>query len=76
MECTICEKKFNSVSSFYRHNWSNTHLLVCQIKDYENELRVLERKIERLTNFENHDKSDSQSQIMTIPILEKCVTYA
>jgi len=76
MECTICEKKFNSVSSFYRHNWSNTHLLVCQIKDYENELRVLERKIERLTNIENHDKSDSLSQIMPIPRLEKATAYA
>jgi len=64
------------MSAFYRHNWTDKHLLMCQIKEYENEIKVLERKIERLTNFENHDKSDTQSQIMTIPILEKCVTYA
>ena len=76
MECTICEKKFNSVSSFYRHNWSNTHLLVCQIKEYEREICVLERKIQRLTNFENHDISDSLSEIMTIPRLEKATAYA
>ena len=76
MECTLCERKFNSLSSFYRHNWSEKHLLICQIKEYENEIKVLERKIQRLTNFENHDISDPQSQIMTIPILEKATTYA
>ena len=45
MECTVCNKQFNSVSSFYRHNWSDKHLLVVQIKEYEKEIKVLERKI-------------------------------
>ena len=76
MECTLCERKFNSLSSFYRHNWSEKHLLICQIKEYENEIKVLERKIQRLTNIENHDISDSLSETMPIPCLEKCVTYA
>ena len=43
MECTVCNKQFNSVSSFYRHNWSDKHLLVCQIKEFEKEIKVLER---------------------------------
>ena len=76
MECTICERKFNHMSAFYRHNWTDKHLLMAQIKEYENEIKVLQRKIERLTNFENHDKSDSLSEIMPIPRLEKATTYA
>jgi len=75
MECTICERKFNSLSSFYRHNWSEKHLLMCQIKEYEGEIKILHRKIERLTNFENHDISDPLSETMHIPILEKATTY-
>lgn len=57
MECTICNKQFNSVSSFYRHNWSNTHLLMCQVKEYENEIKVLQRKI-----LINEDVINSLSQ--------------
>jgi hypothetical protein len=45
MECTICERKFNSNSSFYRHNWSNTHLLMCQIFEYEKQIKELEAVI-------------------------------
>jgi len=45
MECTICERKFNHMSAFYRHNWTDKHLLMCQIKEYENEIKVLQRKI-------------------------------
>jgi len=71
MECTICERKFNSLSSFYRHNWSDKHLLMCQIKEYEREIKVLERKLAQYPNI-----SDIESQIMQIPRLEKCVTYA
>jgi len=76
MECTLCERKFNSLSSFYRHNWSEKHLLICQIKEYENEIKILQRKIERLTNFENHDISDTLSETMTIPILKRETAYA
>ena len=45
MECTVCDRKFNSLSSFYRHNWSDKHLLMCQIKEFEKEINVLQRKI-------------------------------
>jgi len=45
MECTICERKFNHLSAFYRHNWTDKHLLMLQIKEYEKEIKVLERKI-------------------------------
>ncbi len=76
MECTICERKFNHLSAFYRHNWTDKHLLNAQIKEYEKEIKVLERKIQRLANAENHDIFDTQSQTMHIPRLEKCVTYA
>ena len=60
MECTICERKFNSLSSFYRHNWSDKHLLMCQIKDYEKEIKQLERKIAladslKTDSFQNPD---------------------
>ena len=70
MECILCERKFNSVSSYYRHNWSNTHLLVCQVKAYETEIKQLERKIalaDSLKNeiSQNHNidkKQDTQVQ--------------
>jgi len=53
MECIICDRKFNSLSSFYRHNWSNTHLLMCQIKEYEKEIRTLQRKIDSIDSLKN-----------------------
>ena len=60
MECFLCEKQFNSVSSFYRHNWSDRHLLKVQLLEYEKEIKCLERKIhliESLNNCssQNHD---------------------
>jgi hypothetical protein len=54
MECIICERKFNSLSSFYRHNWSDKHLLMCQIKDYEKEIKCLERKIDLIDSVKNN----------------------
>jgi hypothetical protein len=71
MLCVICKRKFNRESSFYRHNWSDKHLLKQQIVEYEKEIKTLEETIAQY-----RDKSDTQSQIMHIPILEKCVTYA
>ncbi len=58
MECILCERKFNSVSSYYRHNWSNTHLLVVQIKAYEAEIKQLERKIS-LIDFVKNESSQN-----------------
>ena len=53
MECIICDRKFNSLSSFYRHNWSDKHLLMCQIKEYEKEIKCLERKIDLIDSSKN-----------------------
>ena len=71
MLCVICKRKFNRESSFYRHNWSDKHLLKQQIVEYEKEIKTLEETIARC-----QDKSDTQSQIMHIPRLEKATTYA
>ena len=58
MECIICERKFNSLSSFYRHNWSDKHLLMCQIKDYEKEIKQLERKIALADSLKNESSQN------------------
>ena len=71
MLCVVCKRKFNRESSYYRHNWSDKHLLKQQILEYEKEIKTLEETIARC-----QDKSDSLSETMHIPILEKCVTYA
>ena len=72
MECTICERKFNSLSSFYRHSWSDKHLLMCQIKEFEKEIKTLERKIclnESLIDelSQNQNISDKQSNPVQDP---------
>ena len=71
MLCVICKRKFNRESSFYRHNWSDKHLLKQQIVEYEKEIKTLEETIAQY-----RDKSDTQSQIMHIPRLEKAIAYA
>ena len=69
MLCVICKRRFNRESSFYRHNWSDKHLLKQQIIEYEKEIKELERKIS-----ENEDVINSLSQchstenIQPIPI--------
>ena len=46
MICEICNRKFNSPPSFYRHRtWNEKHLLLEQLKLYEAEIRELEEKI-------------------------------
>jgi len=45
MLCVICKRRFNKESSFYRHNWSDKHLLKQQISEYEKEIKELEQKI-------------------------------
>jgi hypothetical protein len=46
MICEICNRKFNSPPSFYRHRtWNEKHLLLEQLKLYEAEIRELEAKI-------------------------------
>jgi hypothetical protein len=71
MLCLICKRKFNRESSFYRHNWSDKHLLKQQIVEYEKEIKTLEETIAQYRN-----KSDTLSQIMPIPRLEKAIAYA
>ena len=71
MECTICERKFNSLSSLYRHNWSNTHLLMCQIKEYEKEIKCLERKIALDDSLKNESSQNHNiEKILSIPVLD------
>ncbi len=46
MNCEICDRKFNSMPSYYRHKtWSQLHLLKEQILVFEAEIKELERKI-------------------------------
>jgi hypothetical protein len=71
MLCIICKRKFNRESSFYRHNWSDKHLLKQQILEHEKEIKTLEKTI-----AEYRYKSDEQSETMPIPRLEKATTYA
>jgi len=71
MLCVICKRRFNRESSYYRHLWSDKHLLKQQILEYEKEIKTLEETIARC-----QDKSDPLSEIMPIPRLVKSVTYA
>ena len=45
MLCSICKKKFNRESSYYRHVWSDKHLLKQQLIEYEKEIKQLEETI-------------------------------
>ena len=72
MECIVCDRKFNSLSSFYRHNWSDKHLLMCQIKEFEKEIKTLERKIQINESLidelsQNHNISDKRSNRVQDP---------
>ena len=73
MECTICERKFNSLSSFYRHNWCDKHLLMVQIKEYELEIKQLQRKIDLNESLIHEtrclDKSAKQSEKQSNPFI-------
>jgi prefoldin subunit 5 len=67
MLCTICKRKFNRESSYYRHLWSDKHLLKQQILEFEKEIKTLEQTISQYQNI---------SETLPIPVLEKAVTYA
>jgi len=46
MICEICDRKFNSPPSYYRHRtWNERHLLKEQIMLFEKEIRDLEAKV-------------------------------
>jgi hypothetical protein len=51
MLCTICKRKFNKDSSYYRHVWSDKHLLRQQILENEKEIKSLEQTITRNLNI-------------------------
>jgi len=51
MLCTICKRKFNKDSSYYRHVWSDKHLLRQQILENEKEIKTLEQTITRNLNI-------------------------
>ena len=68
MKCQLCERKFKSNSSFYRHSWSDKHLLVLQIKEYEKEIKELEsiiaqnqKQIELLETSQDHRLSEKRA---------------
>ena len=67
MKCQLCERKFKSNSSFYRHSWSDKHLLVLQIKEYEKEIKELEsiiahqKQIELLETSQCHIESEKRA---------------
>lgn len=68
MKCQLCERKFKSNSSFYRHSWSDKHLLVLQIKEYEKEIKELEsiiaqnqKQIELLETSQYHTESEKRA---------------
>jgi len=67
MLCTICKRKFNKDSSYYRHVWSDKHLLRQQLLENEKEIKSLEKTIAQYQN---------KSEILPIPLLEKATTYA
>ena len=58
MECIICERNFNSVSSFYRHNWSDKHLLKVQIVEFEKEIKCLQRRIDLNDSLKNNSSQN------------------
>ena len=46
MFCSICEKKFKSPNSYYRHRtWNRVHLLLETVLLYEAEIKELKMKI-------------------------------
>ena len=62
MLCTICKRKFNKDSSYYRHVWSDKHLLRQQLLENEKEIKSLEKTIAQYQN---------KSETLPIPLLEK-----
>jgi hypothetical protein len=76
MLCVICKRRFNRESSFYRHNWSDKHLLKQQILEYEKEIKELERKIAENGVVLHELQCQLQLKTLPIPVLEKATTYA
>jgi len=50
MLCIICKRKFNKDSSYYRHVWSDKHLLRQQLLENEKEIKTLEKTIAQIQN--------------------------
>jgi len=66
MKCTVCDRKFNSNSSFYRHSWSDKHNLMQQVKEYEKEIKdlleIISQNQKKLNDlFECHSISEKQA---------------
>ena len=51
MLCVICKKRFNRESSYYRHVWSDKHLLKQQLVEFEKEIKQLEETIAQNHNI-------------------------
>ena len=68
MLCTICKRKFNKDSSYYRHVWSDKHLLRQQLLENEKEIKTLEKTIAQIQN------QGSVPPIQNLKSIEKLTT--
>jgi hypothetical protein len=69
MFCEICQRKFNSSNSFYRHRtWSQVHLLKEQILLYEAEIRELQKINPPIKDPLNQPFYSSHNTIQKSPI--------
>ena len=71
MLCVICKRKFNRESSYYRHLWSDKHLLKQQILEYEKEIKELEKKLAENEAVLHDVQCQLRSETLPIPFLDK-----
>jgi len=61
------------MSSFYRHNWSDRHLLKVQIVEFEKEIKSLQRRIDLIEALKHETqypgKSAKQSEKQSNPFI-------
>ena len=61
MLCSISKKQFNRESSYYRHNFSDKHLLKQQLIEYEKEIKQLEEIIAQSRSVMKKSSTDPLS---------------
>ena len=70
MLCIICKRKFNKDSSYYRHVWSDKHLLRQQLLENEKEIKILEQTIAQIQNQGSVPSTENLKSIekLSIPL--------